>query len=312
MEDQEAGGCKDVVSLEAACESAVIQGFKDTISTGKFTCGGTVQGFPKVQLNYLQTAGQWIGVTFPDLKAAKFQNLIQFSTIASFGKGKKNVSDKNYCDAYALDPDKFLASFQLSDSGILGEVQSLLAPDAFSIGAELYKLNIYAGPTGCFKSHVDTPRGHNMFGSLVVCLPSQFAGGALLTRHNGEQITYDWSSSAKNPAKDVHWAAFYSDVEYEILPVTEGYRITLTYNLYHCEKNPVPTVDVSTSPFYNHLKSSLENPHFLRGGGTLGFTCQHAYVYEKFDKGKNLSRLLKGSDCVIFLAAKSLDLGVNV
>ena len=27
----------------------------------------------------------------------------------------------------------------------------------------------------------------------------------------------------------IKWAAFYSDVEHEILPVTEGHRVTLTY-----------------------------------------------------------------------------------
>ncbi len=66
-----------------------------------------------------------------------------------------------------------------------------------------------------------------MFGSLVVCLPSEFTGGALVTRHLGRQVMFDWSSSATT-----HWAAFYSDVEHEVLPVTSGHRITLTYNLY--------------------------------------------------------------------------------
>ena len=46
-------------------------------------------------------------------------------------------------------------------------------------------MNVYSGPTGCFKAHVDTPHGGNMFGSLVVCLPSQFTGGSL-----GQEIAY--------------------------------------------------------------------------------------------------------------------------
>ena len=32
------------------------------------------------------------------------------------------------------------------------------------------------GPGGHFKSHVDTPRGADMIGSLVVCLPSAHEG----------------------------------------------------------------------------------------------------------------------------------------
>ena len=301
-----------MASLTATCESAIITGFKDTLTTGKFTCGGTIATTADVQLNYLRNDGQWNGVTFPGLHDAEFRHLIESSIVASFGKGKENVTDKSYRDAYALDPKKFTTSFHVSSSDVLGEIQSLLAPDAFSIRAELYKLNIYTGPTSCFKSHVDTPRGCGMFGSLVVCLPSQFVGGNLLARHNGQEVTYDWSSSADNPPKDIRWAAFYSDVEHEILQVTEGYRVTLTYNLYYCHSVQFsPTVDPTTSPFYNHLKAAIGHPHFLREGGTLGFICQHAYILDDFDKGKPIS-LLKGSDRSIFFAAESLGLGVGV
>lgn len=253
-----------------------------------------------MQLNYLQNNGLWADLNFPGFQDSELQQLIQASSVASFGKGKEEVTDKAYRDAYALDPSKFLTSFQLSNS--------------VDVRAELYKLNIYTGPTGCFKSHVDTPRGHNMFGSLVVCLPSQFTGGSLVTRHGGQQVSYDWSSSPESPAKEIRWAAFYSDVEHEILQITEGYRVTLTYNLYSIDVNTtaVSSVDIETSPFYKHLKEGLECPHFMCDGGTLGFACQHSYIFEEFDKRKNISPLLKGSDRVIYWAAKSLGLEVKV
>lgn len=44
---------------------------------------------------------------------------------------------------------------------------------------------------------------------------------------------FDWSNSkgdGKEPS--IGWAAFYSDCEHEVLNVTEGYRLTLTYNLF--------------------------------------------------------------------------------
>ena len=107
-------------------------------------------------------------------------------------------------------------------------------------------------------------------------------GGALVTRHNGQEITYDWSSPADDPVRSIQWAAFFSDVEHEILPVTEGYRVTLTYNLYHSTALSVlPAVDVTTSPFHSNLEAALKHPHFLQEGGVLGFLCQHAYVFEK-------------------------------
>ncbi|TGO65439.1 hypothetical protein BCON_0002g00210 [Botryotinia convoluta] len=45
--------------------------------------------------------------------------------------------------------------------------------------AEPYKLNIYSGPSGKFKAHVDTPRSMRQFVSPVVCLPCSHQGGVI-------------------------------------------------------------------------------------------------------------------------------------
>ena len=147
-----------------------------------------------------------------------------------------------------------------------------------------------------------------MFGTLVVCLSSPFTGRALVTRHNDLEIIYDWSTSSD---QELQWAAFYGDVEHEINQVTEGNRVTLTYNLYasDCDSSACTVLDVSNTPFYKNLKAALQCPHFLRCGGTLGFICQHKYVIEESHEGLPL---LKGSDRTIVLSAKSLDLTVQV
>ena len=221
-----------------------------------------------MQLVYLNKSGLWNSAAFPGLKDGDIQQLLESSKVASFGKGKEAVIDESVRDAFALDTDKCLSSFQLSNTTILGEIKALLVPNVVNIRAELYKINVYTSPTGCFKPHVDTPRGSNMFGSLVVCLPTQFQGGALVARHRGEQVVYDWSSPPEDPVQKIQWAAFFSDIEHEILPVTEGYRVTLTYNLYNCdEARAEPDV---ASPFYASLKSAVGHPLFLREGGTLG------------------------------------------
>ncbi len=107
----------------------------------------------------------------------------------------------------------YLAWYMLANTTILDSITSIMAVGS-SIRAELYKLNVYS--TGDhFK---DTPRSPEMFGSLVVSLPSQFTGGALVTRHLGHTMTFDWSSSPTT----TQWAAFYGDVEHEVLPVTSG------------------------------------------------------------------------------------------
>ena len=76
-----------------------------------------------------------------------------------------------------------------------------LVSDVLNIQAELYKMNIYTAPNGCFKAHVDTPRSGNMFGSLVVCLPSQFTGGSLLTR----QLMHDEDTDEDSEDMDDEW-----------------------------------------------------------------------------------------------------------
>jgi hypothetical protein len=39
------------------------------------------------------------------------------------------------------------------------------------------------------------------------------------------------AAGSSQQLESLQWAAFYSDSEHEVLPVTDGYRITLTYNL---------------------------------------------------------------------------------
>lgn len=307
---------KEVKAIQTLAVSTIIKSLGD-ISMEKFTCGGSLYTPSQVQLVYRGKDELWSEATFPGVTATDLGKIIKSSTFASFGKGKETVTDKNYRDAYALEPKHFLSSFQLSDSGILGEVCACLCPDNLNIRAELYKMNIYTAPAGHFKSHVDTPRTENMFGSLVVCLPTQFAGRALVTRHNGQVVTYNWSSSpADNSKMAIQWAAFFSDVEHEILPVTEGCRVTLTYNLYHCGAIN-PALDVSISPFYTNLKAALNHPHFLREGGILGFMCKHAYVYGEPERTESAFEVspqafMKGSDRIVMLAAKSLGLFVKV
>ena len=271
------------------------------IATSKFACGGTLCSPTSVDLAYSDKTGKWCRVTFPGVEISALQHIVESSKVASFGRGKEELTDKEVRDAYVLEKDEFLCSLQLSDTMILEEIKAMLVPDV-DICTELYKINVYTSPTGHFKSHVDTPRGGNMFGSLVVCLPTQFSGGCLITRHNGQKFTFDWSTPVNDPMQKIQWAAFFSDVRHEILPVTEGCRVTLTFNLYHTDQISLGLA--TTSPFYSYLKEATGNPHFLRGGGVLGFGCQHVYVFEQFNKehGKHML-LLKGSDRIIFFSS---------
>ena len=248
--------------------------------TLSFSCGGVVPEVSNVSLLYKKKSGEWSPqpLQLPgDMGAGEgVKEFLEACSTASFGIGGETVTDKAYCDALKLEPDCFCVNnFNLESTDILNTIASVMNANSSPsfIRAELYKLNVYS-TGGHFKAHVDTPRSKEMFGSLVVCLPSQFTGGALVTRHQDRQVTLDWSSSPNA----THWASFFSDVEHEVLPVTSGHRVTLTYNLYHSAPISPQLLDVTSTSFYRVLSSALQTPHFMPEGGTLGFYYQHKYV----------------------------------
>ena len=152
------------------------------------------------------------------------------SVPAHFGRGAQNVLDSKYRNALALHRgDYALAGFDISSHRILQTVRDVMMPDAAWVSAHQDKLNVYT-PGGFFKPHVDTPReGAAQFGTLIVCFPVAHEGGTLRVRHRGRTIDYSWGAGAAEGL--VQWAAVYSDCSHEVLPVSSGARVTLTYNL---------------------------------------------------------------------------------
>ena len=96
-----------------------------------------------------------------------------------------------------------------------------------AVAAELYKLLIYE-PGGFFKPHRDTEKADGMVATLVISLPVPGAGGELVIRHRGRETVVDMRTDEPS---ELVYAAFYADCEHEILPVTDGHRVCLVYNL---------------------------------------------------------------------------------
>ena len=129
-------------------------------------------------------------------------------------------------------------------------------------------------------AHVDTPRGPTQFGSLVLCLPVAHKGGHLSVRHASlDPVVYEWDTAEGSDS--LQWAAFYSDCEHEVHEVTEGVRLTITYNLY-CDpreqaetpvladihRNPAP-VNIAKFAPYTVLKNLLDNPAWMTDGAQI-------------------------------------------
>lgn len=101
----------------------------------------------------------------------------------------------------------------------------------------------------------------------MISLPSKFSGGSLIVRHGAEQVDFDWAAIS---GSHVQWAAFYSDCEHEIAEVTDGHRITLTYNLHAVDLVGGAllanlAIDPRTLPLYGPIKSLMESSDITKG-----------------------------------------------
>ncbi|KAF2029847.1 hypothetical protein EK21DRAFT_100911 [Setomelanomma holmii] len=325
------------VPAKGGVTDKVTQALSDFLKISSYACGGAIHvqtpeaslhnsGSPDRTIAALITV-RWDSsasnekVTFPlpahQSDTTDVQKLVQGTQPASFGFKGQDVIDESYRKASKLDSTAFSTNFCPYELGIIDVIGQTLLPrlpgTSQGIRAELNKLNIYQAPSGIFKPHVDTPRTELQFGSLVVSLPCRHEGGQLVVRHQGHEITFDWSGSAN----DIQWAAFYSDCEHEVLEVTSGHRITLTYNLFvhrglgelagHSE-----SLNAQSLPLFKAFKEALSKEDFMAEGGILGKYCSHAYVHATKEGASALPALLKGSDMVAFEVFRALGIMVLV
>ena len=170
----------------------------NSLTTIPFACGGAIplsNETDTVQLRYgPQNAGKYLTLPISSspshiTDSTALQDLLAACAPATFGLGGKDVLDEAYRKAIKLPPTDFLTDFCPYKAGIVDVIAQLLVPEitgeaggrggkgrARGVEAELYMLNVYSGPGGFFRPHVDTPRRGEQFGSLVVCLPVGFQG----------------------------------------------------------------------------------------------------------------------------------------
>ncbi|KAI9464366.1 hypothetical protein HD554DRAFT_2026474 [Boletus coccyginus] len=249
-------------------------------------------------------------VDFAHSTTEELEALSQACQPASFGLNNKDVLDETYRKAGKMDLDAFATLLDPRSLGIHDIIErDLLATDQ-AVEFELSKLNVYA-KDGFFKAHQDTPRGDNMFGSLVVVLPAQHEGGQFSLRLGDQHWIADFTdqfAAATEPS--ICFIAFFSDVEHQVLPVTSGYRVTLTYNLHFRAQGNIPRA--LSGPFHDKLKARLielvNDAETLPKGGYLGLGLCHQYVYDETKPTDSLLDKLKGSDAVLANVCKELGL----
>lgn len=157
---------------------------------------------------------------------ARARKLAGLGEPARFGRGEQTLTDPGVRDTWELPPRLVRAEW---DDAVLTDVLATVGyelgfPASARLSAELHSLLVYE-PGQFFLPHQDSEKSDDMVATLVVTLPSSYKGGELVVAHNGEQKSYAGSKTA------ISLAAFYADCRHEVLPVTSGCRVTLTYNL---------------------------------------------------------------------------------
>lgn len=91
----------------------------------------------------------------------------------------------------------------------------------------------------------------------------------LRVKHRGETVDFAWGNTSQ---QSIQWSAFYGDCEHEVLEVTEGHRITLTYNLYYSSIGNLaqPVSDPHHLPLFDIAHEMLLLPQFMRRGEIFG------------------------------------------
>lgn len=154
-----------------------------------------------------------------------------------------------------------------------------------------------------------------MFGSLVFTLSTPHTGGNLLLRHRNRSFDFNASSLLESaPSSSVAYVAFYSDVQHEVLEVTSGARITITFNLYYDPSRAPPVMPAKRIPipenqFMHALREAYRDAAFVRGCTHIGFGLEHQYPRNVSDYRYPVWSDLKGADAFVFNALR--DTGSN-
>ncbi|KAL8673448.1 MAG: hypothetical protein Q9224_007523, partial [Gallowayella concinna] len=174
-------------------KSSLDQALSQLKTFGSFATSGRISGDISTGLS-IPGIGR---VAFP-LIEYQAKQLVQACHQAPFGKGNQTIVDQDIRNTWELNPDQFellnptwpaiIDALTKTISKELG-----CAPEV-SVKANLYKLLLYE-EGAFFKPHKDTEKEPGMFATLVVCLPSEFEGGAVVTKHCGRTKVFECNSS---------------------------------------------------------------------------------------------------------------------
>lgn len=171
---------------------------------------------------------QGVGPVRLPVSRAQAELLCGVARPARYGRGERTLLDTEVRDTWEIPVDRVSLDerrWSPTLERMLERVRDDLGlPDGHRLRAELHSMLVY-GPGQFFRQHRDSEKSDDMVATLVVTLPSSFRGGSLVIEHGDDTVTSRGSKSR------LSFVAFYADCPHEVRPVTEGYRVSLTYNL---------------------------------------------------------------------------------
>jgi hypothetical protein len=202
-------------------------------SSGSFACEGSIELIAPGLV--VKGVGE---IAFP-LISYQIKSLINIGNRAPYGKGKSTVLDDKVRSSWQIDADKLTfrnREWSKKLDQILNKVKVGLGIEDHQIGAILYKMLIYE-KGDFFLPHKDSEKEKNMFGSLIIGLPSVHTGGELIVRFEGKEKKVSFAEATDQYS--IPFVSFYSDCEHEIRSVKSGYRVCLVYNLIQYSDSPI-------------------------------------------------------------------------
>lgn len=185
-----------------------------------FCCAG------QLAIDALAVTVQGIGALEAPLAPDAAQALAALGQPAHYGQREATLLDISVRDTGEIRGEALQLRWA---NGALSEMESQVARELGLPGVELRPHNLLVyGPGQFFKPHQDTERNAAMVGTLVLVWPSAHIGGELRIRHGGQEARFN---SQHLRAPSMRWFAFYADCLHEVLPVEDGWRIVLTFDL---------------------------------------------------------------------------------
>lgn len=191
-----------------------------------------VSGIVDIKLFSLFTNADAKSIQFP-LNEIDLNKLKDLCVPAVFGKGTDTIYDKNVRDCLQLKKEEIVNLHIMSNPPLISMLEYIISKIVIAFNEEdsdldvkLHDLVIYE-KRSFFKEHTDTEKQENMIGTLVISLPQPHTGGIMCVEHQNEKKYFQSDLYSDK----ISWCAFYADCKHDILPVVDGTRITLVYNI---------------------------------------------------------------------------------